>query len=77
MNVAGYYFVKVAFMLGISFPQLRIGNLVFSSAVVPLLELLYSYLGHSSIPTAITFLRMLPLLVIAALLPQIVFHDYV
>jgi hypothetical protein len=61
----------------VAFPTLRINNLAFSYIVVPALELFYSYLGSRSLPSALSLLRLLPLLAIAVLFPNVVYHDLV
>lgn len=61
----------------ISFPKLRISHLAFGHVVVPLLELFYAHCGGGSIPSALTLLRLLPLVTIAIMFPNIVYHDLV
>ena len=61
----------------ISFPKLRISHLAFGHVLVPLLELFYAHVGSGSLPTALTMLRLLPLIAIAVMFPNIVYHDLV
>lgn len=75
--VPGYYYLKATVLVAISFPALRINNLAFRYVVVPALELFYHYLGSQSIPSALTLLRLVPLVVIAVLFPGIAYHDLV
>lgn len=76
-SVTGYYYCKSVVLVLISFPKLRINNLAFNYIVVPVLELFYGYMGSTSIPSAVTMLRLIPLLAIAVLFPNVVYHDLV
>ena len=59
-------------MVLISFPKIKIGTVAFNYVVIPALEALNRQIGSDYFPSAVSLLRILPLLSISLLFPNFV-----
>ena len=73
----GYYFIKVVFLVLIAFPKIKISNLAFYYVVIPALDALNAYIGSHHIPSALGLLRLIPLISIILMFPNLVYDQVV